>query len=366
MEEGDVLRIFAGADEEAARQAWGRLWELNRFRLQGFLIRTLNVDARRDIIEDIIEDVFLKLWDMRPRFEHRGIEAFHGLLYKMVKHRYLDLIRDRQEKAEDVEDWDAIPDSDLSAVGGIVDTVLAEELYHLANVLWLELDPSLSRETHNRQLIAAQLYYLDGEPEEEVLRLLGSPSPVEPPLTRDTLDEWLWHSGVLRHVAYQELYYSNDDLAAYLLNNSPQADWTDAEKTIILWRYRNALLMDQILERKDCPYTQEKLAALLDRLKSCLPFSSQMARVLAGLARAPQRDGRGALSRRGLWQRLAFQYRYGEEIPVRDVQERTQPAAAQVGYEVKFEVLNMWLSGGRLLEQLARFCRWKGEGSADE
>jgi DNA-directed RNA polymerase specialized sigma24 family protein len=379
MDESAALDIFVGANEDAAWQAWERLRTMSR----RYLEKRLNEWGCHspDDQQDVIHNAFLKIWNARARFQNKGVPAWRAYV-KMTAHRcFIDQLREKQRlpMIEGEDDWDLsqVSDDEMPTVASIINRLLGNELFHFANVLWLGLDPALSEDVHNRQLLAAQLYYLDGDSWEQVCDTL-------PSLTRETLDEWLSHAGVIRYLTYQELYFSNESLARHLLG-APSADldelmrqataaasetppppgWTWEEVKVILWRYRNGLTIDQILQRLDCPYHREGLRTLLVRLTALLPFSSQMAGVLSALDRAPSIDAPSTLGGRGLWQRLAFQYRYWDDIAHRDVQERTQPAAERVGYEVKLDVLNVWLSNGRLLKQLTEFYRTV-QGEADD
>ncbi len=126
------------------------------------------------------------------------------------------------------------------------------------------------------------------------------------------------------------------------------------------------MTIEHILGRTDCPYAREELSALGERLTVYLPFNNQMTTLLAGLDRAPHLNAREVLRKTGLWQRLTFQYRYQDELPHRDVQERTHPAASHVGYEVTLDTLRGWLSEPRLVKRLERFCRETIGGDTDD
>jgi DNA-directed RNA polymerase specialized sigma24 family protein len=184
MDEQKALEIFSQSDADAARHAWGHLCEINRERLRRYVSAWTDVDQQHDIVQD----AFLKLWDYRERFKNQGVAAWHGFLYRTAYHCSVDLARRSQFQVE-LPDPDDIPDSDLSALGNVVDGVIAavddRQLDHCANVLWLGLDPSLSEATHDRQLIAVQLYYLDGESWQQVLQLLAPGPADERTLTRE-------------------------------------------------------------------------------------------------------------------------------------------------------------------------------------
>ena len=379
MNEAKALEAFTGPDEDRARESFGSLCESGRRFLRAYLRHKCDRD---DLIEDAIQDAFVKIWRLRASFTNHGIPAWYAYLKRVGDTCYTDIMRGEPPSGVDQPDpADKAPPRERMELDKIMETLLAAiqagQLAHLADVLWLDLDPVLPEDTHVRQLLAAQLIYLDGAPWQEVLDMLGASPPGEDPLTRETLDAWLAHPGVLRYLAYNELYYANDRLAGYLFGQEgtpsetldmlmrqafgpyPAGEapggWNWSEVAVILWRYRNALLIEQIAQRSDCPLTRQHITDLLVRTGARLPFSKKMADLLARLGRAPGVPARAALGAPGLWRRLAFQYWYADDLPHRDIQERTQPAAEQVSNNVTLAQLNGWLSQGRLVGQLALY-----------
>jgi hypothetical protein len=284
----------------------------------------------------------------------------------------------------DQPEWEPDPwpdlDADLAAHLG------AQSAYQAANVLWLGLDATLPAATHDRQLLAAQLYYEEGVPFDTLPTLLGCAPPGEAPLSRATLNLGLQHPGVLRFLGFHTLFYANDRLAGHLLGLGDRiaaetlnlwmrkavaeepdglspCGFTWMEVILVLQRFRNAVPFDRILEHHANAVTAEQLAELLDRLEPRQPFIHQMRRLLIALERLPRTRAREQLAHAGLWKRLAFQYCYDQDLPHRDILERTQRSATLVNYNLTAGMLNVWLSGGRLLHQLARFL---GGGRADD
>jgi hypothetical protein len=259
-----------------------------------------------------------------------------------------------------------------------------QRLLDHADTLWLGLDPALSRAVHRRQVLAAQLCYLHQTPRSEILELLPS-SPGEAPLTRAALDAWLSDEGVIRALAYHELFYSNDRLAWHLLGHTdpvqPHAldvlsalaggrecdggEGVTPEISIILWRYRYGLKPEEILRRKDCPCDSQELDTLLASLGRRLPFTNRMVDLLTRLTPTLGTERTlTLLGTPGLWQRLAFQYYYGEDLTLHEVCERLVGPAQQVGYGIHSANLNVWLSGkqARLISRLVKYCaRQRGE-----
>ncbi|HLV79281.1 MAG TPA: sigma-70 family RNA polymerase sigma factor [Chthonomonadaceae bacterium] len=394
MDEAQALEAFTGPDEDRARTAYGSLCESGRRFLRAYLRDRLRYRCdSQELIEDAIQDAFVKIWRLRAGFADQGVAAWYAYLKRVADSCCADLLRGRKPDIPlPVFREEEAPRSDPDPLDEILEALMAAlqagQLAHQADILWLELDPALSEDTHVRQLLAAQLVYLDGAPWQEAVDVLGAPAPGEDPLTRETLDAWLAHHGVLRYLAYSELYYANDRLAGALLGWDEEVPsgaldevmrqalsptpsevapggWAWPEVAVILWRYRNALLVEQIVQRSDCPLTRQEIINLLVRTGANLPFGKKMADLLAALARAPGVRAREALGAPGLWKRLAFQYCYTDDLPHRDIQERTQPAAERAGYTVTLAALNGWLSQGRLIRQLARHVADILEGDGD-
>ena len=384
VEESLALTQFTGSNEKVARRAFDCLSEQRRGYLDAYLRHATGLNA--DDRADVIQAAFHQVWRARSSFQGRGIPAWLGYLKTVARRCCVDLLRTRTETTLDysLEDTaeEGSEDPTYDALTALMDAAEAGDIRHRADILWLGLDPALSPEAHTRRLLAAQLSYLDGGlPWDTVLRLLGPDPPGEPPLRRAALDEWLADPGVLRHLAYTTLLYGNDRLAGRLLSlpadppdrealdalerqaalsesvEEKAGDWTWAEVAVILWRYRHALLTEQILQREDCRLERDVLTALLDRTVKCFPFSEEMWSLLAALSGPLGSRTVDILRHRGLWQRLAFQYRYQEDLPHLDIRDRLQPAAKHVQTEITPGMLNVWLSNGRLLERLARACR---------
>jgi DNA-directed RNA polymerase specialized sigma24 family protein len=388
-EEADHLKRFAGKDEVNARQALDWLFTNDRdcvARALGSAVRNTQGMNANDL-EDIISETFTRIWIARDRYRYEGVPAWHKYLTTTAKYIFIDKVRARKSNIS--LDMNHIPPKDLDILIAFLEALFHKDMddwvgqgegkwmYHQANLLWLGLDAALPPHTHTRQLVAAQLYYLEGVPEAELAEFLPPSQPDEPPLTKQTLAKWLRDPGVLRYLTYNALYYSNDRLAGHLLglpepvcvaalNAQEQAaravkgetiDRANGETAVILWRYRHGESAEDILARAECPLDRKELSALLAGLEGRLPFNKQMADVLAGIGRVRGRmEAEEILRKPGLWQRLALQYRYAEDLSLRDVHARIQSAAQQVGYKITENMLEAWLSGRRLVKRLAHFC----------
>ncbi|MEJ5252230.1 MAG: RNA polymerase sigma factor [Chthonomonadetes bacterium] len=374
-----AIDLLTSPNEDRAREAWEQLWEISRPYLLRYLSTWLhNPDDR----EDVIQDAFLRVWTFRTRFRNQGEQAWFAFIRRTAYRCMVDM---RRRYVQETLSLDDVEESEIAGITDVADSLaaamLAHELYSAADILWLGLSPQVSPQTRQVQLLAAQLYYLHEASWQEVMRLLA-PSGVR--VDRRTLGAWLSDTGVLRSLCYHELYYSNDRLAGSLLQlpepySEKQMDvlvqyimqglnldglpdgMSRDEAWLILWRYRYALPPNKILQRTDCPYQAEQMQVLLERLHQQLPFRQRMDYLLSRFEQTPGVNIPDVLHEAGLWQRLALQYCYHDDLSHVDIYERMAPAAERAGYCLTMGMLNVWLSNGRLVQKLARFYRqWKG------
>ena len=377
-----ALDLFSSPDDERAKEAFNTLCTHARKYLYVCLkdrVRLPDATSPLDVIHDVIQETLIRTWGARKRFRNEGPAAFFSFLKVTAYRCRLDMqtapspdVDDNADVDDDrKEDWSQPDDIDIliAAIFSDNDPLF---FFYAATVLFCGLDPSQPKAFHERQLLAAQLYYLDNASVDQVMRLPGMPRNRS--AAYDEICEWLTDPGVHRYLAYVDLFLKNEELARYLLElkeetPAPKEDaphlgngcgakscrWTPEESLVLLWRYRNGMTEQGILQRTDCPLAEDKLKALCDRSAACFPFGNKMEMLLRCLGRDTDADAAKPFRSEELWQRLAFQYRYHEHLPYRDICERTQPAASPAGYEVKPDNVNMWLGGRRLLNRFTRF-----------
>ena len=383
MEVGLALTRFAGVEERQAREAYDWLYLRYRGYVHFHLMKWLS-GGRNDpeVRDEIVQNTFLNIWKARPKFVDQGEPQWRAFLKRTAYRCCIDFLR--SEAGQNA----TLPlDLSIEAPQPPLPDEDAGRLYDCANTVLLELDPALSAAVHDRQLLAARFYYLDNESWENISRLLPPASPEEPALTRSVLFDWLSCPGVARYLAYDQLYFANDRLAAHLLGadedwepaqrngmltalmrraiqapatESAAGGWTWAEVQAILWRYRYGLSMEDILSLETCALSQEELFSLPARCEARFPFSYQMERLLVALQRTPSLEPQEVFSA-SLWQRLALQYHYYDEMTYEEIESRLQPAAALVNYPVRAATMPTWLSisaknQGRVIKRLASRC----------
>lgn len=82
--EKELLRCSAAGDEAA----FASLFRVYQHKLYGFLLRAT---GSPEMTEDIIQDVFLKLWKDRENLLH--IEQFGGYVYRMAQNRVINSLK---------------------------------------------------------------------------------------------------------------------------------------------------------------------------------------------------------------------------------------------------------------------------------
>jgi hypothetical protein len=235
--------------------------------------------------------------------------------------------------------------------------------------LWL----GASGAPNHAKLLAAQWFFIDQIPVQEIHALLPDGT-----CTRAELMCWLSDPNLATQAAFRAVYYSNPRLACYLLRHDPPLTTSELEAVIrcaltersnegypplnshqlrvLLLRYHNGLLTEKIAQLEQ--RKGEEVESIIDELRRSLPFAGvarQLNSMFAGCGVSPS-----PLKNAGLYRRLAFQYFVSDQLPDKQVLERTDPVAAVGGYNLTDKMLNMWIHGGRLSGQLAKFVQGAG------
>ncbi len=331
-----ALRRLTSKDLSEAQTAFDWLQEHSRERAGRTLRRDVTNSHER---EDVLQEAFVRCWLNRSGFAPRGEAAWFGYLNLLGRRIWLDRIRGAQRERLSVnsegddgsQEWE-VPDTERTTVEQVLEALEAERLDALADVVLLRMPRELSPEQVNRRLLAAQLYYLDRVPLEEIPACLTCPPVGESPLTDDTMQEWLLDPPILLKLFYTELYRDGRSLAAEILglggevssaaltdlernicSTGPISGWSADEIRFVLWRYRWGLSVHEIQLRKDCNLSAPEIEALGVRCAARVPFESVMGILLERFGRQRKRVRetiRLALEEADLWQRLAFTYSY--------------------------------------------------------
>ncbi|HWA84406.1 MAG TPA: sigma-70 family RNA polymerase sigma factor [Fimbriimonadaceae bacterium] len=359
----EEVAIFAQAPDDEAAVAFDKLFLVVRPRLVRHFRRSRLAE---DDCSDLVQTVTDRVWSSRRSFEPNGFAAWWGFVLRIASNCATDLFRQKGRRAEDtLINVGEIPDHDRD----YLDILLRDDIFDAADALWLGL-PRRQRKQNRDRLLAAQLFYLHGLEWRDIAQMLGKDART----VSDELDEWLLDGAVLRHLAYVELYWSNDKLAGYLLRpNKPLepleldqlneallrdefsagvSDWTAREAFIVLRRIRNGLTTDRIMAFHRYNFDRSEVEGVAERARGRFPIPQAGKRLRAAYEPKGQAE---RLTESGLWRRLVFQYEFCDDLPQKQIFERTGPAADVVDAKMTSVMLNGWISMNRLLAQLAAY-----------
>lgn len=358
MDELQLIERLSGPRPGQAKEAFSalspRVCGFLRSYLKRFLLQTADLD-------DIIAVALAKLWAHRTEFEVRSVGAWWAYVGTVGRRCALDQLR----RETDTEVLGELAEADLSLIDLAAELgQMKAHLYRLADELWLRVPPDLSDRERRQRLLAAQLYYLHGRGWREVCELVSPGRPI----SREQLDAWLAEEGVLAELCYRSLYIDSGELVRSILSlpasalvqvakgqpaNLPEG-WTQDEARIAVWHFCNGLNAEKICQMSPA-LRLEEVTGTIDRVLRLLPFEA-CAQHLADIG-ARSGEFRKVLTDAGLWKRLVFQYYACDELPQKQILERTGPAAARCGYHLTAGMINVWLSNGRLVDQLAAYAR---------
>lgn len=372
MREQEELIRFASGEPTQAQEAFSALAMRVRPFLHAYLRPRLAREADR---EDVVQEALVRLWKHRERYRFEGVAAWYALARRIAESCRIDLLRSQARAPTTELPPDDIADPEYRALDELLaaleHSLVTGRIRLEADRVFLDLADSATEEECRRQLLAMKLFYVDRVPWEDVLALLNLSRPAEAIVTREELDGWLADPALVRLLASRELYCTSEELAAWLLGvDAPGAlsDWmcggsgssgtgmregNDPDTFVTLCRIRHRMSVDQILSRSDCPVNGEALSGICDRLEARFPFVQWMLDLLHKLQPHPV-EASAVLSGPGLWQRLAFEYWYFDQLSQKDLLAQVRPPAEEVGYAINAGVLNVWLSGGRLLRRVAK------------
>ncbi len=378
------LEIFLGDDVKSAELAFERLMNQQAKYVYSFLKRNFSSNSADDH-EDMFQQMKINVWKSRKNIKNQGIAAWIKFLQRIAKNCGLDLLSGRSGPVDmDSRDLTDIPESEQRRVENIVTSLLSSEeeddFHYWADLCFLKLNPKLSRTIHNRQLIAAKLYYLKSISWGEIIQVLYPSSEGENELNRSELDAWLSDPAVIRYLIYHELFIPCTEITAIILgipNKSthselselleiameqsttadPPAGWTWRDCAVVILRYRYAMLEKSILTHAKITISEKELTELCVRSDALLPFCNCMDKLITKFRQSSSTLGEQMAADRGVWQRLAFEYHFKEQIPHKDIHSYLNAPAAKVSYSLTLNMLNAWISNYRLLDTLAAYVQ---------
>ncbi|MDR3690742.1 MAG: hypothetical protein P4L46_15300 [Fimbriimonas sp.] len=313
--------------------------------------------------EDIVQEVFQRVWRSSQSVAFESPGAWWRWLRTTCSRCTVDAIRSSIPGGviDGLEDVDVAAD-EVNTVDELIEMIEdRESLYRLADEVFLGVPRDMTPRERRRRLLAAKLLLVDRLPWQSVIHLINAGSSEEPILERKDLDRWIGCHSVLRSLAYTELNWDNQKLYQHLVDSVGPLEQAHDPLTAMNWskdaldairlRYLNALLLEQIASRMADRLTKGDLIAVFDRCAERFPFIEIVRRLNSDFDFAS--GGREMLRDPGLWNRLIFQYYAHDELPHRDIYDRTAGAANEIGYTITMGMLNVALSNGRLFRRMA-------------
>lgn len=364
VEEYWYVERFTSEDDAVAKDAFQHLMPRIERVVKGVVKSMLRDEADR---EDIVVTVFEKLWARRRLIELRGEASWWCFVRLAAKRSALDMLRTRDPAISLEDSFKDVPADEQIYVEILANlSYYKEKMYEAADIVWLLGGVRPSAEL-KRQLLAAQYFYLDKLPWEEVcqmMRLTGSAS-------RRQLDEWLTDPSVVQQLCYTALYWDNDSLAGHLMDPESPLDtdclnrltaalaaraeaetgaWSPEEAQVILLRFRNGAKQDKLAQEMPS-LSPSQFDEIIARGIALFPFVAIAEGLKSGLSRMTPPP----LAQIGLWKRIVFQYHASDSLPHKQIMERAEPPAAVGDYRLTEGILNAWLSNGRVFAQLAAY-----------
>ena len=150
-EEVDIILEFARGEEKAFRVLYDRYAVALRYFAAKYV-------SDEDVIEDILQDAFVALWEKRTEFcVENAVKAY---LYKVVRHGCLNLIRHKQVENKYAEK--ILQEGDEAE--SFLDQILESEIFQVLLTVFDELSPAC-KEVYRMSL--------NGDSHEEIARKLN-------------------------------------------------------------------------------------------------------------------------------------------------------------------------------------------------
>lgn len=367
MDELSEIQNLCSEDIAVAKKAWEALQPIVRSYLLQILVCPSYIER-----EDVVGTTMTKIWRARTKWinlsppKFQSVSAWKGY----IRTTGLNTLRDDIKAFQKLE-AERRATGDLTSTEIKTDWPFEHSVSEFADALWLKSNLQLSAKERKIRVIAAQYFYLHKASWQEILPIVSRQFRT---VDRQTLDDWLDDEATLNNMAFKEMHTSGVRLCRYLLNpegrveieaitrilknedpdhgNCPGTIWSHLEAKILVLRFGNGLKDDNI--KGQCrSATDEIIRDVVARASASLPFTTSAKKLKSVFPAGKEFP----LSTTEFWRRIAYQYREVEDLPFKQIEERTIEPAAHAGYSLNQDMLTTWLSGGRLVETLSKFVR---------
>lgn len=355
------LEKFVSAPDNVAEDVFTKHIRPAAQRFLGAFLRSylVSIDDRQEVIGIVLG----RLWASRHRLEVRNVGSWWRYVGRIAHNCALDhLGRPSHEVLTDHEGDHEFEDE-------FWDSLDVTRLYRAADELWLGVSKAEPYILRDQKLFAIQLL-LEGT---EIADILADVKR-DKPISRKEFDEWMMDRSVISRLAHLTMYRAPEELAHSVLHGDrpfvksnfeefcsdarkgtscPPPDWTWEEARCVLLRYANGFSEKKIVQHTEVPSDCANRA--LTRGRECLPLRSACERLLKSLRKKGFTEN--PFKNPGVWKRTTFQYDARSDYPQKLILELLEPLGELGPFKFNAGILNMWVSGERLLNQLRDYIK---------
>lgn len=355
-----ALERFVSRDLATAELGYNTLCDFLRILLPAHLQKC----GRLEATDDIIQGTLVKLWTARPTYKNQGVRAFIQFSKKIATNCATDLGR----KDGDQPPGEGPPEqADVKALKPFdrIFQNMASIVHRAANQEWLTEPPGIDEIEWQKRVLTVTAVLVDKMPPRVAWRMWMGTGFFE----QATLAEWMDDPAILLRVAYDALYRDGDQIIAHLLglpdgveidtlndlymrarthDERVHPEFTNMEVAEMFLHYRYEETVVHVLSMTEKSHTNDDLENLFERCDARLPFLGYMEELKSSFG--PRHAS--LLSDPGLWKRLVFQYGVIEGFPQKEVARRTRAAANAADYRLTVPMINIGISGRRLINDL--------------
>ncbi len=353
MEMKDVDRL-PSPDEDVAKEAFDRLYPAIRQILEQYLIPRVSLLQDR---EEIVVKSCERIWHARHQFKPISIESWLSHIRRLCRWAAIDHLRTKRQNDPLIETGKNDPEIEEIESD---ESEFQRRLYDLADQVWLGWDSTVPPVQRNRQVLAAQLFFLHGQAWDKVAAV----ARLRPDMDRSKFDQWLEHEPTLLHMAFREVYAASQELTDILLGTRAtmscapgdeillNVDWTKDQVEIIRHRFLFGHDPAERMKHVSKQLIEETIEACLQQF----PFCDRLERVKHKVT--PSRRISNCLTRKGLWKRVVFHYCASmDRLEHKHILERVAPSATACDQRMDGNTLQAWWGSGRLADELIKHYR---------
>lgn len=359
-----LIERLTGSDDRLAEEAFVSLVPRIRAVMIPYLRKYVEHIQDRD---DIVMTAVSRMWTRRTQVSFASTGEWWSYLAKACTRIAFDSRKASLEDEYHTSEFLAEEHAAITSASAL--TWEKQRMYAIADAVWLGVDIELPAKFRDYKSLAAQLKFMSKLDSSQVARLLSQHASISP----NDVNQWCQEGSTMNMLAFHHLYIDNNSLACelihgegsefrldvsqYLRKETPPGApmvmrWTPAQTRAIVLKYKNGLQESKILQM-DPGISSRDLETVAVRCAELLPFARRAQQLTEILG---EKEGKSLLAKPGLWRRLVFQYLSHDELPHKQIYERTSSAAAVGGFALTEHMVATWIGNNRLVSQLAKYA----------